>query len=193
MKFAELNLLAIGNTIQMVGAIYRGDGKTLLCFFPEDQIMDEFPPEDLDMSQEEWQKFLRQTDLLETEVLTKASDGTFAKAILRKSQRQIEARASWAVFKRDGYACRYCGNDSTPLTVDHLLLWEDGGPSIEANLVACCKKCNKIRGNLKFSDWLQHQYYKDISKKLSPETRAANEALLATLSKIPIHVHARSR
>ena len=58
---------------------------------------------------EDWKKVLRQTDLLETEVLALSEDGKLTKAILRKSQRQIEARISWNVFRRDGYRCRYCG------------------------------------------------------------------------------------
>ena len=58
------------------------------------------------------------------------------KAVIRKCQRNIEQGVSWNVFRRDGYACRYCGNKEVPLTVDHLVLWEESGPSTEANLVS---------------------------------------------------------
>ena len=191
MKFTDLNLLAIGNTIQITGMIYSGEGKSFLCFLPGDS--NDLPLEVLEMTPEEWQTFLRQTDVMEVEVLAKASDGTIAKAILRKSQRQIDTVVQWRVFKRDAYRCRYCGNDNTPLTVDHLVCWEDGGPSIEANLLASCKKCNKIRGNLSYADWLNHPRYVNVSQNLDPATKEANRAILATLDAIPRKVHARSR
>jgi len=191
MKFSDLNLYSIGDTIQMSGAMYSGEGKTFLAFFPEDK--NEFPIEPLEMGTDEWKQFLRQTDLLETEMLVKAKDGTLTKAIVRKSQRQIDASLSWRVFKRDQYRCRYCGNDNTPLTVDHLVCWEQGGPTTEDNLVACCKRCNKTRGNTSYADWLQHPHYVKVSANLDPGTRAANEALVGTLDKVRRLVNVRSR
>jgi 5-methylcytosine-specific restriction endonuclease McrA len=115
------------------------------------------------------------------------------KAILRKSTRQIDAGVSWRVFKRDEYTCRYCGKDDVPLTVDHLVLWEKGGPTIEDNLVACCKKCNKKRGNMKYEDWLVSDYYKKVSKNLSAEIRELNCVTKFSLSTIPIKYHVISR
>lgn len=193
MEFKDLNLLSIGDTIQMVGAIYEGEGKTLLVFFPGEHNQHSVLQTVFGMGLPEWQAFLRQTDLLETEILTKAKDGTLVKAIARKSQRQIDQHVSWKVFKRDGYRCRYCANDDVPLTVDHLVRWEEGGPSIEANLVASCRQCNKIRGNHSYEDWLGHPAYRDRSRKLTPEVRALNEAVAGTLASIPRVVHVRSR
>lgn len=210
MKLKDINLLDVGNTIQIVGAVYAGNGKLLLCMFPDDRghIMDgegntctEFITsagerliaETLDMDHADWETFLRQTDIMETEILQKASDGTIAKAIVRKGNRMIAQDVSWQVFRRDGYACRYCGNDKTPLTVDHLVLWENGGPSTVANLLSACKKCNKTRGNTEYADWLQHPYYKQVSKALSPAQREANAALLPTLDAIPRLVHKPTR
>lgn len=211
MKLRDLNLLDIGNTIQMVGAVYSGGGRLLVCFFPEDRgviapelpIPVQFVPTDpndsesavhvLDMDQEDWKAFLRQTDLLETEVLSNASDGTLAKAVMRKSARQIEQGTSWNVFRRDGYRCRYCANDKVPLTVDHVVLWEAGGPSIEANLVSACRKCNKVRGNTEYADWLRHPYYLKAAEKLDATVRQMNEDLVKTLDKIPRVVHIKTR
>ena len=191
-KLSELNLLSFGNTIQLSGAVFQGEGKTLFALFPGEQdsrnVLD-----CLQMTLEDWQSVLRQTDLMETEVLAQASDGTLAKVILRKSQRQIEQGVSWRVFKRDGYACRYCGKDDVPLTVDHLVCWEAGGPSIEANLVSSCRKCNKTRGDLIYADWLSHPYYKKVSSGLNLSTREANMQLLETLDAIPRNIHKRSR
>ncbi|GAG09150.1 unnamed protein product, partial [marine sediment metagenome] len=83
------------------------------------------------------------------------------------------------------YKCRYCGRDDVPLTVDHLVLWEDGGPSIEENLVSACRKCNKKRGNTEYSDWLQHPYYLKVSAALLPCHQEKNEKLAPTLPGIP--------
>jgi hypothetical protein len=191
MKFKDLNLLAVGNTIQMVGAVYAGDGMTFVCLFPGDKI--EGSIDQLEMDLPEWEGFLRQTDLMETEILAKDPGGTIIKALVRKSQRAVDQTVNWAVFRRDGYCCRYCGNDNVPLTVDHLVLWEEGGPSTVANLVSCCKKCNKTRGNLQYADWLGHPFYLAVSKALTAGQRQANAALVATLPTIPRIVHKRSR
>ena len=80
-----------------------------------------------------------------------------------------------------------------PLTVDHLVCWEVGGPSTEANLVSACRKCNKVRGNTPYPDWLTNGYYVQVSKGLKPAVREANEAVSATLDAVPrkLHVHTR--
>lgn len=202
MKIQDVGLLKFGNTIQLVGAVYSGEGLLYLAMFPEDRSLIHgdfrFGGEDsdlvvLDMDDEDWKVFLRQTDLMEVEVVTRASDGTLAKAIVRKSARQIDQGVSWRVFKRDGYACCYCGNDSTPLTIDHLITWESMGPTIEENLLSACRKCNKTRGETEYGAWLLHPYYLEVSKKLTPERRAANAALYHTLSAIPLRVNQKSR
>lgn len=193
MKLSEIDILKIGHSIQLVGAVYAGEGRALLAVFPEDRDTVPADLELLDMDLDDWQVFLRQTDLLETEVTARAADGTLKKAILRKGARQIEQGISWRVFKRDGYACRYCGKDDLPLTVDHLVCWEEGGPSIEANLLSSCRRDNKIRGNLSYDEWLQHPHYLKVSRGLTPEVRAANEAIIATLAGIPRLDHIKRR
>lgn len=209
-KLKDIDLYKVGDSIQMVGTIFADDAHMYLCLFPGDRGNPEdaegndvvaFHPhsggvlwmESLDMDRADWDTFLRQTDLMETEVITKASDGTLAKVILRKTQRQIDSDIQWRVFKRDGYSCRYCGNNNAPLTVDHLVCWESGGPSTEANMVASCKKCNKTRSNLSYEEWLQHPHYLRVSQNISPEARAQNQALVPTLAGIPRLVHKRSR
>src|SRR5208337_2876963 len=137
MQFKDLDIHAIGNTIAMIGAVYSGDGKTFVTLFPGEELEQAVEP--MPMTPEEWERFLLQTDTLDVEALSKTTDGKIVKAIVRKGQRLIDNVVSWKVFKRDGYRCRYCGNDNIPLTVDHLVLWEEFGPSIEANLVASCK------------------------------------------------------
>jgi len=192
MEFKDLKIQDVGREVLLVGGVWAGNGQTFVCLYPE------FGEQEgelhvLNMTEDDWKTLLRQSDIMETEVLAKAEDGTLYKAVMRKCQRNIEQGTSWNVFRRDEYACRYCGNDKIPLTVDHLVLWEDGGPSIEENLVAACRKCNKKRGNTQYKDWLTHPYYLKMSKNLSPEIRAANETVLGTLRDIPRHVNKRKR
>lgn len=192
-KLSDVDLLQFGHSVQLVGAVYEGGGRAFLVLFPEDQAGELPTIERLDMGSDEWVTFLQQTDVLNTQVQARAQDGTIQKAILRKSQRQIDSTIQWKVFKRDSYRCRYCGNDSVPLTVDHLVCWEAGGPSIEANLVASCKKDNRVRSNTPYEEWLRHPHYLRVSKGLTEEVRRANEALVATLTGIPRLNYVKSR
>lgn len=214
MKLSDLNLTDFGNSRGMAGMIFVGEGQMLLALFPEDHgqvtcrqvtaagdhetavVGEDGALDDvhaLNLSLDDWQALLRQTDLMETEVLAKGDGGAPVKAILRKSQRQIDQGVSWKVFKRDGYTCRYCAADDVPLTVDHLVLWEVGGPSTEANLVAACRKCNKTRGNKSYEDWLIHSHYQKVSRNLNEKARQANLDLVQTLAAIPRMLHSRSR
>lgn len=190
MKFNDINLLEFGNSIQMSGTVFSDGNKSYVCLFPGETSHD--VTNFITMDIEDWKNLIRQTDLMETEILAKTSDGNLAKIIYRKSQRQIDQAISWKVFKRDEYKCQYCGADNVPLTVDHLICWEEGGPSIEANLLTACKKCNKIRSNKSYAEWLQHPRYLETKKKLSPKIQQRNEDILTTLDKIP-RQHVRSR
>lgn len=191
-KIEQLNLMDLGHTIQVSGVIYADAEVVYLCMMPDEPIEDR-QVRLLDLNQDDWARVIRQTDIMETEVLANAPDGKLAKVIVRKSTRQIEQGVSWRVYKRDGYACRYCAADSVPLTVDHLVLWEDGGPSIEENLVACCRKCNKTRGRLPYDEWLKEPYYRRVSRALTFEQQEANQVLVLTLPNIPLRVHTRGR
>jgi hypothetical protein len=203
MKFEDLNLLSIGNTIQLVGAVYAGEGQTICVMVPGEELPMgeireiEFPAVDeLKMSHAEWKKFLRQTDILEVEALVEDPENKgYAKAIIRKTGRQIDQNTSWKVYRRDGFMCRYCGRQGgeIPLTVDHLVTWEDGGPSTEENLVAACKKCNKTRGNMPYAKWLNDPYYKRVSRGLIMKAVEDNLALVQKLDRIERRPHKRSR
>lgn len=210
MKLDDINILDVGTKIQIAGAIWA-DGETIYLMplpgaltdeqktaLPVFQGGTEHPVnvERLDMNLADWQRFVRQTDLLETEVLA-AHDpdetGKIPKILLRKSARQISRGVSWSVYKRDGYRCRYCGKDGIPMTVDHIVLWEHGGPSIEENLVAACRKCNKKRGNMPYDEWLRSPYYRMASRNLIIAAAEANEDLVATLDSIPRMIHKPSK
>ena len=158
-----INLLKLGHTIQLSGMLLTDseNNKMFLVPLPDEDILDDLTT--LSLSHEDWKTLLRQTDIQEVEVLAN-DEGKIKKAIIRKSTRQIDQRVSWNVYRRDGYACRYCGRDDIPLTVDHLVLWEDGGPSIEENLVSACKRCNSMKGTTSYKE-----FCKKIGKRLQQD------------------------
>jgi len=49
------------------------------------------------------------------------------------------------VLRRDGNRCAYC--DAHATTIDHVLPRSRGGADSWENLVACCLKCNNIKGD----------------------------------------------
>jgi 5-methylcytosine-specific restriction endonuclease McrA len=48
------------------------------------------------------------------------------------------------VLKRDGYICAYCGQEANQ--VDHVIARARGGGHDLDNLVACCARCNSLKG-----------------------------------------------
>ncbi|HRZ18605.1 MAG TPA: HNH endonuclease [Methanofastidiosum sp.] len=189
----DYDLFDFGNNFQISGMIFSGKGKNIICPIPDTLEGQGTIYELIHMTTDDWAKLLRQTDLLETEILQKAPDGKLVKIILRKSQRQIDQGVSWEVFRRDGYRCRYCGKDDVPLTVDHVVLWEDGGPSTKDNLVSACRKCNKTRGNMQYEEWIKSTKYLSLSKNLMEQYKLANLELLQVIDKIPRRQHIQSR
>ena len=190
-KFSEFKLDAVGHEIQLVGGIWAGNGQAFLCYFPEYGHGD--APVIVEMNEDDWAALIRQSDVVETEVLARAENGDLVKVVARKCERNIDQSVSWTVFRRDSYRCRYCGKDDVPLTVDHLVLWEDGGPSSQENLVAACRKCNKARGRTQYAEWLRSDYYRRVCGGLGVHVRKKNEELLMTLAAIPRRLHVRTR
>ncbi len=48
---------------------------------------------------------------------------------------------------RDQHTCQYCGSATGPMTLDHVLPREKGGPDTWENLVTACNYCNLRKGN----------------------------------------------
>ena len=49
------------------------------------------------------------------------------------------------VLRRDAHRCAYCGGSAA--TVDHVVPRSRGGADSWENLVACCLRCNNIKGD----------------------------------------------
>lgn len=178
LKLTDISIFDIGNTYSLAGTIWSGAGRTIIAKFPEADLKGD--PELLEMDYEDWGKLIRQSDIMEVEILSNDGHG-LKRSIVRKSQRMIDDQIQWQVFKRDSYKCRYCGRDGVKLTVDHVILWEQHGPTIAINLITACRKCNKERGNLQYEDWLKSPMYLESSKGLDDLTRKLNEDILGQL------------
>ncbi len=166
MDFNDLELMKIGNELEITGVVY---GDHIIMLPDEEVSVTGFGV--MHCSLEQWKKIVRQSDLKETMLVGDSKD---KKIILRKSTRQIEQRLMWSVFRRDNYQCRYCGATDQPLTVDHMVLWEAMGPSIETNLITSCKKCNNRRGSMLYEDWLLSPYYLSKVPQLTVTVIAEN-------------------
>jgi len=193
MKLSDLDITAVGTTIQIAGVVYSdgASGKYLVAPLPgeSDAMFDKGWErfESLEMDLPDWEKFIQQTDRVEVMALVKDEHGDVGKAIVRKSARQISQNVSWAVYRRDFFRCSYCSANDVPLTVDHLVLWEEGGPSIMENLATACKKCNRTRGEMPYAQWLRSPEYRKVSANLPGMILDRNEALVGTLAGIPRH------
>jgi 5-methylcytosine-specific restriction endonuclease McrA len=51
------------------------------------------------------------------------------------------------ILKRDGYRCQYCGKNSQPMTIDHVIPKSFGGKETWENLVCACEKCNTTKAD----------------------------------------------
>jgi hypothetical protein len=60
-------------------------------------------------------------------------------------RKSLSKRLRFEIFKRDGFACQYCGKtppDAT-LVIDHINPVATGGDNDEMNLITSCEACNQ--------------------------------------------------
>lgn len=62
-----------------------------------------------------------------------------------KRKENIPDDLRWAVFERDNFTCRHCGNRRN-LTVDHVFPESKGGKATMENCQTLCKTCNSRKG-----------------------------------------------
>lgn len=181
LDFKDFDIYRIGNNLEITGVLYGNNiDENVLIALPDTRIRGE-RFEIMMPTPNEWEHILRQSDLNEISLIGKNKD---KKVVLRKSTRQIEQKIMWTVFRRDKYTCRYCGNNKVPLTVDHVVLWEEGGPTIPMNLISACKTCNNKRGSMQYEDWLQDPYYLGNTKNLTEGICNLNARVAENIPKI---------
>lgn len=83
--------------------------------------------------------------------MTSQSDtliATFTQEPKKASRVPISKTMRFEVFKRDGFACQYCGARAPDVTLecDHLFPVVHGGKSGADNLITACVDCNRGKG-----------------------------------------------
>lgn len=187
LKFEDIPVMDFGNEYTIAGILFKGhNNEPLIVTLPQENI--QLEPRLVPVTLDEWNELMQQLDYNNVEGIRGEQ-----KVILRKSQRNVDSKISWTVFRRDNYACRYCGIDHVPLTVDHIITWETGGTTSVDNLLTSCKQCNNTRGNLSYDKWLQTDYYKEKSKFLSADVIINNKRILEKLDSMLTTVNVRRR
>lgn len=61
----------------------------------------------------------------------------------------IPRKVRFAMLRRDGFQCRYCGRrpPEVPLEPDHIIPVAVGGTNDLANLITSCRDCNRGKGD----------------------------------------------
>lgn len=75
--------------------------------------------------------------------------GNICAAHRRQRRSPIGRRLRFAILRRDGFKCRYCGRPApeVALHVDHVLPVVRGGTDEPDNLVTACPDCNHGKGS----------------------------------------------
>lgn len=74
-----------------------------------------------------------------------------------------------AVYQRDSYICRYCGDDKGPFHCDHVYPEIYGGKTIIENLVTACRTCN-LKKSTRIGIW---PLPLDTAGQIQPAMRSA--------------------
>ena len=104
-------------------------------------------------------------------------------------RRQLRPSKRFAILKRDGFRCKYCGasGDGVELHVDHVVPVSRGGTDHPANLVAACATCNMGKGD-DVVEWFPCTPLIDINgdpENHAPELRAhRGDAYIESLSNV---------
>jgi len=71
------------------------------------------------------------------------------------SRTAISAEVKAKVAKRDGNACKYCGDKEGPFHFDHVSPWSRGGSNDASNLSLACVECNLSKGSKTLREWVR--------------------------------------
>ncbi len=64
-------------------------------------------------------------------------------SLIKHPDRPERKLTRFEVFKRDQYACQYCGKETRQLTLDHVIPRYRGGQHTWENIVSACVPCNR--------------------------------------------------
>lgn len=84
----------------------------------------------------------------------------------------LSKRTRFEIFKRDGFACHYCGRTppQVKLEVDHIVPKSAGGSDDRINLITACFDCNRGK-----SDGLLSNVPESLAARLEDEVERAEQ------------------
>lgn len=71
----------------------------------------------------------------------------------KRNDEHIPWKIRLAVFRRDGFVCRYCGSSLGDFECDHVIPVSRGGETSVENIVVACRPCNGSKGNKLLVEW----------------------------------------
>jgi len=144
----------LGTVFHVAGIILEGHGSQITVYLP-----DSGPRDGLRPTIEEWAHILRQ--MADPQYVVVGGDGDIVSQMRGKAQYSVGQVLQWRTYRRDGYACVYCGRyggeDGVTLTIDHVMPVELGGSDAVTNLVTACRRCNHDKGAQHPREWLESQ------------------------------------
>ena len=90
---------------------------------------------------------------------------------MKTKRKEISKKIRFEVFKRDHFACKYCGREapSVILEIDHIKPIVEGGDNSLFNLVTACKDCNSGKGGVTLENKQEILKQKQELNKLQEE------------------------
>lgn len=70
-----------------------------------------------------------------------------------KRQMEVPDIVRAFVFARDGEKCSYCGDETGPFQLEHILPVARGGSHEADNLAVACRSCNCSKGSKTLEEW----------------------------------------
>jgi len=68
------------------------------------------------------------------------------------------------ILQETNYRCIYCNGLAT--TLDHIIAKNNGGNTLQSNLVGACETCNKSKGTTYWKTWYREKsFYNETSEK----------------------------
>jgi 5-methylcytosine-specific restriction endonuclease McrA len=142
-----------GDTIHLSGVILNDykNNREYTCYLPQ-MLEPGFSTETYQFNADDWDEWLKHSD---DPTFTEYTDETrkVVKAVVRKGTRQVIQDVVWATYRRDNFACRYCGTKNLPLTYDHYVAQAFGGLWTLENGRTACRPCNKKKANKTVAEW----------------------------------------
>lgn len=84
-----------------------------------------------------------------------------AKLVPKKA---TKVRFRYAIFSEWNHECAYCGEHAD--TLDHVLARSKGGLTVKANLVPACRRCNGLKSDSTWDEWLKEQEWYAIEREV---------------------------